>query len=165
MACNIFEEAQAEPMKGKIGIGLVTVNRVRHPDYPKTVCGVVWAPQQFDWTVKPRAIYARPGVRKQWEDSTLAATMILLLRHQPDYAELDFTKGSVNFHARGDVDLWPGFTMTTKIGNHRFFIDRRGRREPLPMTIPPVTTLDILANTNECVPTQYEPERVRFEER
>jgi spore germination cell wall hydrolase CwlJ-like protein len=41
MADNIYWEAAGEPIEGKIAVAQVVMNRVAHPDFPKTVCGVV----------------------------------------------------------------------------------------------------------------------------
>ena len=41
LARNIFYEAGSEPIEGKVAVGMVTINRVQDPKYPKTVCGVV----------------------------------------------------------------------------------------------------------------------------
>lgn len=41
MIHNIYHEAANQPTKGKIAVGNVTMNRVKHPKYPNTVCSVV----------------------------------------------------------------------------------------------------------------------------
>ena len=42
MAQNIYYEARGESLKGKQAVGNVVLNRVAHPKYPDTVCGVVY---------------------------------------------------------------------------------------------------------------------------
>ena len=42
LAANIHHEARGESLKGKLAVGLVTMNRTKHKDYPSTVCGVVF---------------------------------------------------------------------------------------------------------------------------
>jgi Cell Wall Hydrolase len=42
LAATIFFEAGAEPINGQMAVVQVVLNRVRHPAYPKTVCGVVF---------------------------------------------------------------------------------------------------------------------------
>jgi len=68
LAKNIYYEAPAEPYLGKLAVAIVTMNRVRHPDFPKTICGVVYQRNprgcQFSWTCGPKArfnaqIYAK----------------------------------------------------------------------------------------------------------
>lgn len=41
LARNIFYEAGGESKEGKIAVGMVTMNRVQDPRYPKSVCEVV----------------------------------------------------------------------------------------------------------------------------
>jgi spore germination cell wall hydrolase CwlJ-like protein len=41
LARNIFYESGGEPEAGKIAVGVVTLNRVEDPRFPKTVCEVV----------------------------------------------------------------------------------------------------------------------------
>ena len=59
LAKNIYYEAPAEPYLGKLAVATVTMNRVRHPGFPKTVCGVVYQRNsrgcQFSWTCGPKA--------------------------------------------------------------------------------------------------------------
>lgn len=50
LVANIFHEARGEDALGQAAVAWVTLNRVRHPDYPKTICGVVMQPEQFSWT-------------------------------------------------------------------------------------------------------------------
>ncbi len=46
LAATIFYEAGAEAMTGQMAVVQVVLNRVRHPAYPKTVCGVVFQGQE-----------------------------------------------------------------------------------------------------------------------
>lgn len=41
LAKNIFYESATEPREGKIAVGMVTINRSLHPNFPATICGVV----------------------------------------------------------------------------------------------------------------------------
>lgn len=41
LARNIFYEAGAEPIEGKVAVGMVTLNRTQDERYPQNVCGVV----------------------------------------------------------------------------------------------------------------------------
>jgi len=50
MARNIFYEAGAEPIEGKVAVAMVTINRTRDPNFPRDICGVV----------KQRVVYSIP---------------------------------------------------------------------------------------------------------
>jgi spore germination cell wall hydrolase CwlJ-like protein len=50
MVQNVYFEARGEDALGQAAIAHVTLNRVRSPAYPDSVCGVVWQKGQFSWT-------------------------------------------------------------------------------------------------------------------
>ena len=47
MAMNIYREAAGEPFEGKVAVAQVTMNRVNHTDFPKSVCAVVYEKNVF----------------------------------------------------------------------------------------------------------------------
>jgi spore germination cell wall hydrolase CwlJ-like protein len=50
MVQNVYHEGRGERALGQAAIAHVTLNRVRSPAYPDSVCGVVWQRDQFSWT-------------------------------------------------------------------------------------------------------------------
>jgi N-acetylmuramoyl-L-alanine amidase len=50
MVQNVYHEARGEDVLGQVAVAHVTLNRVRSPAYPDTVCGLVWQKGQFSWT-------------------------------------------------------------------------------------------------------------------
>ena len=55
LATAIYFEARGEPVQGQIAVGQVILNRVRSPNFPETICGVVYQGQmspgcQFSFT-------------------------------------------------------------------------------------------------------------------
>ena len=50
LSLNIYFEARNQSIKGMALVAEVTINRVRHPDWPSRVCEVVWQNKQFSWT-------------------------------------------------------------------------------------------------------------------
>ena len=55
MVQNVYHEARDQSVLGQAAVAHVTLNRVRSPDYPDTICGVVWQPNQFSWTEDGRS--------------------------------------------------------------------------------------------------------------
>lgn len=47
LACAIHGEARGEPYIGKVAVGAVILNRVKHPDFPNTIAGVIYQPLAF----------------------------------------------------------------------------------------------------------------------
>jgi hypothetical protein len=45
LATAIYFEARGEPLQGQIAVGQVIMNRVRSPQFPETICGVVYQGQ------------------------------------------------------------------------------------------------------------------------
>ena len=50
MVQNVYHEARDQSLLGQVAVAHVTLNRVKSPAYPDSVCGVVWQPNQFSWT-------------------------------------------------------------------------------------------------------------------
>jgi hypothetical protein len=46
LAANIFYEAGNEHLEGQMAVAQVVINRMRHPAFPKTICGVVFQGQE-----------------------------------------------------------------------------------------------------------------------
>jgi spore germination cell wall hydrolase CwlJ-like protein len=49
LVANVYHEARGEDVLGQAAVAHVTLNRVRSPAYPDTVCDVVRQPGQFSW--------------------------------------------------------------------------------------------------------------------
>ena len=49
MADNIYFESRGESEAGQFLTGFITMNRVRDPRWPNTICKVVYQPNQFEW--------------------------------------------------------------------------------------------------------------------
>lgn len=60
LARNIFYESGSEPEAGKIAVGVVTLNRVEDPRFPKTVCEVV---KQKTVIQKPREVVQKETIK------------------------------------------------------------------------------------------------------
>lgn len=63
LARNIFYESGSESEKGKIAVGMVTLNRTQHPAFPGSVCEVVKQKTVFE---KPRQIKTIKEVTTGW---------------------------------------------------------------------------------------------------
>ncbi|NMA82687.1 MAG: spore cortex-lytic enzyme [Epulopiscium sp.] len=48
ISAAIHGEARGEPYVGKVAVGAVILNRVKHPSFPNSVAGVVYQPGAFD---------------------------------------------------------------------------------------------------------------------
>lgn len=131
LAQNIYFEARSESRKGKIAVGLVTINRVKAKRFPDSICGVVWQKRrnqneewvaQFSWTWDGKG--DTPREREQWEEAQMVAGAMIAERSLDNFA--DFTRGSTHYHAEY-VDPWWGRSMLAagytvqQIDSHLFY--------------------------------------------
>jgi len=76
LAKNIFHEAGVEGWEGKIGVGQVTINRLRRKRWKNTICEVVYERKQFSWTNNLKLRTQKPR-GPLWEASRKAARDIV----------------------------------------------------------------------------------------
>lgn len=126
LADNIYFEARGEPVAGQIAVAMVTLNRVRSPRFPSSICQVVKQESnstcQFSWRCEGkggtahRASYEYQAIRRLAVD-----LYVNIHRHK------DVTRGATFYHATyvsvrrlGRVNI----QKTTQIGRHIFYKER-----------------------------------------
>lgn len=108
LATNIYHESRGEPIEGQIAVARVTINRTKHADFPSSICGVVYQPKQFSWTIgKQKKVL--PG--KEWEEAKYAAYMALTTKN-------NFP--ALYYHNLKVHPKW-GRPYLTRIGDHKFY--------------------------------------------
>lgn len=116
LADNIYFEAKNEPLEGQLAVAKVTLNRVDHPHYPKTVCGVVWQHAQFSWTKDGKSDI--PDSKLIYSEIYSLAEEILLYDMGTDIISSD----ALYFHAVYIKPKWARKMRNPKrIGNHVFY--------------------------------------------
>lgn len=113
LALNVHFEARGEPIKGQLADAHVTLNRARKQK--RSICDVVFSPNQFSWTIKD------PKVRdeKAWKQSLKVAKKAFYTGKAGDP-----TKGANHYHADYVRPRWASsMTHTVTIGRHIFYID------------------------------------------
>lgn len=115
----IYYEAANEPTDGKRGVAQVVLNRVRHPAYPNSVCGVVYEGAnarvcQFSFTCDGSLL--RSPMARQWGESRRIAAEALAGATALEVGT------ATNYHADYVVPRW-AFTLgkLTQIGHHIFY--------------------------------------------
>jgi hypothetical protein len=120
MTQAIYYEAAREPVKGQQAIAQVVLNRVRHPAYPKSVCGVVYQGSarptgcQFTFTCDGALRWApQPALWRQAQD---------VARHALA-GFVDKEVGSAtHYHAAYVIPYWaPTLVKMTQVGQHIFY--------------------------------------------
>lgn len=117
MAKNIYHEAGSESTLGKYAIAQVTVNRMKHPQYPDGICEVVMQPYQFSWANNRSTRWNSPPASPNWEKSKEIARDVLAKGkrvHGLDKA--------LFFHASYMTPKWASAkNRLTRIGGHIFY--------------------------------------------
>ena len=131
LAKNIYYEAGAESTEGKMAVAQVTMNRVEHPAFPKSVCGVVnqnvvrksksdWEDDkricQFSWVCAGRKIIKKES--DNWQESLEIAKLFLTEKRSYD----KFQDDVLFFHEKHLPFNWKQkYTRVATIGNHIFY--------------------------------------------
>ncbi len=116
---TVYYEAGFEPLAGRRAVAQVVLNRMRHPAFPKSVCGVVYqvarAPVcQFSF-VCDGSLDRRPAAGA-WKQSEAVARAALA-------GHVETSVGSAtHYHADYVAPRWaPLLTKITKLGTHIFY--------------------------------------------
>jgi N-acetylmuramoyl-L-alanine amidase len=117
LALAMYWEAKGEGADGMRAVASVVLNRVAHPAFPDTVCGVVKQggespPCQFSWWCDGRS--DRPVEAHAWATATRIAERAL--RSPPS----DRTLGALFFHNISIGTPWAR-ERTVQIGQHVFY--------------------------------------------
>ena len=120
LTAAIYYEAASEPDGGQRAVAQVVLNRVAHPSYPKTVCGVVYQGSerstgcQFSFTCD--GSLARVPSRVFWERAAAVARQAL---SGYVYAPIGL---ATHYHTIAVHPYWaPSLNFLGTIGAHRFY--------------------------------------------
>ena len=123
LAENVYFEARGEPLNGQYAVAEVTINRLRSPFFPKTICGVVhdtrWDPLRrrftahFSWTqMEDRGEPWGP----LWQQSIAVATAVINETHMPVVPD------ALYYHADSVQPYWANPKRSVaRIGSHVFY--------------------------------------------
>lgn len=121
LAKNMYFEARNEPDAGIRAVGFVTMNRVQDPQFPKSICEVVYqrvgAVCQFSWV----CIFGRnPQIRNVELFEKIKRMARDIANSHPDNKSYDPSRGALYFHA---AYIRPGWKLSKKvrIGQHIFY--------------------------------------------
>ena len=119
LALAMYWEAKGEGDEGMLAVASVVLNRVRHPDFPDSVCAVVTQggetpPCQFSWWCDGRS--DQPVEARAWRRAQKLAREALA------EAPADRTGGALFYHASYLRTPWKMKRRpTVQIGRHVFY--------------------------------------------
>lgn len=105
----IYAESGNQPMKGRIAVGTVILNRVADPAFPNTVREVIFAPRQFS-PVDNGTIYLTPDT-----ESVIAAKLCLDGAREAENCLYFNVTSMVSWADRAR-------TLSCTIGDHNFYL-------------------------------------------
>ncbi|MFO1139266.1 MAG: cell wall hydrolase [Paracoccus sp. (in: a-proteobacteria)] len=107
----LYFEARGEGAQGQRAVAEVILNRVDHPRFPKTVCGVVNQRGQFTYNKNAR-------IREKGSFARVQQVALAALSGAPR----TLTDGATYFHTGRVSPSWTRrFERTTRIGSHVFY--------------------------------------------
>lgn len=118
LALNIYYEAGNQSAIGKIAVGVVTINRLRHPLYADTVENVIKEHKQFSWYNKKKVVIPTPS--EAWKESVNIARYVLKLPE--NHAIMNSMWNVTHYHATYVRPKWKNSMIkVTQIGDHIFY--------------------------------------------
>lgn len=115
----VYYEAGFEPVTGRRAVAQVVLNRMRHPAYPKSVCGVVYQKNktpvcQFSF-VCDGSLYRQPSIEAWRQARDIAAAALA------GYVEQS-VGSATHYHADYVAPRWaPMLAKVAKVGTHIFY--------------------------------------------
>ena len=114
----VYYEAGSDTAAGQAAVAQVVLNRVRHPTFPKTICGVVYqgaASGHCQFSFICDGAMRRTRAPAMWESSRRVAVKALGGYVMAEAGE------AVSFHAAYLGRLWSGLQPVGRIGAHLFY--------------------------------------------
>ena len=120
MTQAVYYEGAAEPLEGQQAVAQTVINRIRHPDFPKSVCGVVYEGStlptgcQFSFTCD--GSLARSPVEPYWSRARAVAEAAL------GGFVAQAVGSSTHYHADYVFPRWgPQMVKVIQLGAHIFY--------------------------------------------
>lgn len=129
LTAAIYYEAATEPTDGQRGVAQVVLNRVRHPAYPNSVCGVVFEgahrPTGCQFSFACDGSLRRAPMPAYWERAKSVAQAAL---SGYVYAPVGW---ATHYHANYVMPYWaPTLVKSANVGLHIFYRWRGGWGRP-----------------------------------
>jgi len=120
LATNIYYEARGESERGRLAVGLVTINRAKSNHYPDDLCAVVRQRNQFSWYKPGKIRQLSQSGNKLFHEVREIASMLYDEYYVANKFP-DFVGGATHFHHVKVNPRWKGKQQTARIGAHLFF--------------------------------------------
>jgi spore germination cell wall hydrolase CwlJ-like protein len=116
----VYYEAAREPLKGQEAVAQVVLNRLRHPAYPKSVCGVVY--QGAARATGCQFTFTCDGALKYAPQAALWAQAQAVARRALSGFVLKDVGSATHYHANYVAPYWaPTLVKLGQLGAHIFY--------------------------------------------
>ena len=118
LSSAVYYEARGESAAGQAAVAQVVLNRVRHPAFPKSVCGVVFqgvASGGCQFSFACNGAMRRPKEAGAWARARDVAANALGGHVMAEVGE------AVNFHVASLGSVWGGMQRVGQVGSHVFY--------------------------------------------
>lgn len=120
---NIYFEARNQNLLGQLMVAMVTIERKNAPEFPKTVCDVVFQRKQFSWANKDKARQPKlnnAAEAEAWKRAGMLADLSLR------YLDVDSPMTNVKYyHANYVNPKWAKkMEIVAKVDDHIFYRDK-----------------------------------------
>ena len=115
LALNVYHEARGEAEAGRLAVAAVTLNRVRDPRFPSSICEVVWQRKQFSWThIAPRHHVITDA--ESWEQALVIARLFI------SGATISLVGDATHYHSIHVQPSWQDKSkLVAQLGDHYFY--------------------------------------------
>lgn len=126
LARAIYFEARGEPELGQMAVAQVIINRVKNPDYPDDVCGVVY--QNRNWFRRCQFTFACDQFSDVVRDERAWQTALrIATSYAAGEAWVPAVGAATHYHAIQVSPRWAGEMREVKtIDRHIFYLTRNG---------------------------------------
>jgi spore germination cell wall hydrolase CwlJ-like protein len=115
LSMNVYWEARDQSIAGQVAVAQVTMNRVHSPNFPDSVCGVVYQHKQFSWYWDGKSDV--PQEQEAWDRAQMVSMGVLA---GSGHGDLD---GVMNYHALYVKPYWAeNMQVVAQIGDHVFYL-------------------------------------------
>jgi len=114
----VYFEARGESAAGQAAVAQVVLNRVRHPAYPRTICGVVFQGAGYHVC---QFSFACNGAMHQHRDMSAWERARTVAERALSGFVMATIGNATNFHSTHVSPSWPGMIRVSQVGSHVFY--------------------------------------------
>jgi hypothetical protein len=126
LASAVYFEARSESQAGQMAVAMVILNRTKAPNYPSSICGVVYQGAsrlnacQFSFACDGKPDLAQDS--SAWEAALAVTTLALAGDRQVKHGRMQIVSTATHYHADYVEPHWSkSLHRLTKIGHHIFY--------------------------------------------